>query len=223
MNPSEFLQLDHIAIGHPNLALAKEEFADLTGCMPSDGGPHVGAGTHNALASLGNSVYIELISPDPNQADMPISSDGASLGERLASITGSQLLAYAIRTRDLVGLSNSLSGFNAADPFDVTRQQPDGVRLHWQLMNLVNHGLGGMAPFFIDWLDCPHPTTTNALAGEFVSLEVSHTHEALGELLDRTSDVVFARAAPELTLTFESRRDLVVLSADALGGFWIDG
>jgi len=127
------LQLDHIAIGHPNLERAKEEFADLTGCMPSD-----------------------------------------------------------------------------------------GEMLHWQLMNLINHGLDGFAPFCIDWLDCPHPAATNALAGEFVSLEMSHTSEALGALLNQTEDVTFVDGRPEFTLTFESERDLVVLSADALGGFWLD-
>jgi len=72
------IQLDHIAIGHPNLERAKEEFADLTGCMPSNGGPHLDAGTHNASASLGDSVYIELISPDPKQIGAPSLSGSTS-------------------------------------------------------------------------------------------------------------------------------------------------
>jgi len=100
--------------------------------------------------------------------------------------------------------------------------------LHRQLMNLINHGLDGFAPFFIDWRDwrdwrdCPHPATTNALAGEFVSLEMSDTGEGLGALLNQTEDVTFVDGRVEFTLTFESKPDLVVLSADALGGFWLD-
>jgi len=219
VSPGNPLQLDHIAIGHPDLELAKEGFADLTGCMPSDGGLHAGVGTHNAVASLGDTVYIELISPDPNQVASPMGSGNSALRERLASMTDAGLLAYAIRCDDLRELSNGLSRFEAATPFDVHRQQPDGVILHWQLMKLVNHGPDGFVPFFIDWLDCPHPTMANPLAGEFVSSEVSHTNEVLGDLLNQTGDVAFAYAPPKFTLTCESRRDLVVLSACAMEGF----
>ena len=34
-------QLDHIVIAHPDLDLAIEAFADLTGCRPAYGGPHL--------------------------------------------------------------------------------------------------------------------------------------------------------------------------------------
>ncbi|MGI9324078.1 MAG: VOC family protein [Pseudomonadales bacterium] len=208
-----------MVLAHPNLELAKEEFADLTGCMPANGGPHLGGGTHNALASLGESVYIELISPDPGQMDSQGQATG-QLAARLAAYEGSQLLAWAIRSNDLIGLSNGLSGLEAAHPFDMSRKQPNGHILHWKLMSLTNHELRGFAPFFIDWLDCPHPATANPVAGQFESLEVMHSNAALGELVATIDGVEFQRGPPSFTLRFNAERGPVVLGSDKLEGFW---
>lgn len=220
MSEAVINQLDHIVLAHPNLALAKEEFADLTGCMPADGGPHLGGGTHNALASLGESVYIELISPDPEQMDAEGQVQGGFLATRLAGYEGSQLLAWAIRCNDLIGLSESLGDLEAAPPFAMSRQQPDGQTLRWKLMNLVKHELRGFAPFFIDWLDCPHPAKTNPLAGQFESLQVAHHNAALGELVATVDGVEFQLGPPSFTLKFNAKRGPVVLSSDQLEGFW---
>lgn len=213
-------QLDHIVIAHPNLDLAIEEFADLTGCTPTYGGPHVGGGTHNALVSLGDSVYLELISPDPSQVSDAILSQPNSLAQRIARCDGNQLLAWAIRSNRLDEMSGELHGFEAARPFDMSRKQPDGETLHWRLMNLVNHRLHGFAPFFIDWLNCLHPSGTNSVAGEFISLSVSHPDSRLNDIVGETGNVSYAEGAPNFLLEFESKKGNVVLSSQTLEGFW---
>ncbi len=120
-------QLDHIVIAHPNLDIAMQEFANLTGCSPTYGGPHVGGGTHNALVSLGESVYLELISPDPKQVGNGSRPNlRPNLGERLATYTGSQLLAWAVRSNNLDQMVGEHCGIETATPFDMSRQQPNG-------------------------------------------------------------------------------------------------
>ena len=213
-------QLDHIVIAHPDLDLAIEAFADLTGCKPAYGGPHLGGGTHNALASLGDSVYLELISPDPAQIDEQSPQQVGNLGQRIATLKGNQLLAWAIRSVILDQMAGNLHGFETAMPFDMSRKQPDGLMLNWQLMNLRHHDLKGFAPFFIDWLACPHPAGANPVAGEFVSLTISHTDPRLGKVIGETEGVDFVQGAPDFSLEFESPKGSVVLSHQALEGFW---
>jgi len=213
-------QLDHIVIAHPDLDLAMEEFADLTGCTPAYGGPHLGGGTHNALVSLGDSVYLELISPDPKQINERTIRQASNLGQRIARFEANQLLAWAVRSDSLDAMSGNLHGFDTAVPFDMSRKQPDGETLNWRLMNLLHHDLRGFAPFFIDWLECPHPARTNPVAGEFLSLSVTHRDARLGKIIGETEGVDFAEGEPDFTFEFESQKGRVVLSHQALEGFW---
>lgn len=213
-------QLDHIVIAHPNLDLAMEAFADTTGCTPEYGGPHVGGGTHNALVSLGKSVYIELISPDPDQLDRTPSQQTPNLGQRLAKAEGSRLLAWAIRSTDLDQMTGQYCGIETAKPFNMSRQQPNGETLNWRLMNLIRHDLKGFAPFFIDWLDCPHPATANPVAGEFASLHIAHPNPNLVELANSTVNVNATVGSPKFILEFNSLRGPVTLSSEELDGFW---
>lgn len=213
-------QLDHIVIAHPDLDLAMEEFADLTGCSPKYGGPHLGGGTHNALVSLGRSVYIELISPDPTQVNKDESSTQSNLGHRLTRVAGNTLLAWAIGSNSLDQMAGKYCGITTAKPFDMARQQPNGETLHWRLMNLLHHGLKGFAPFYIDWLDCVHPAATNPVAGEFVSLEITHTDQNLGALAADTIGVEFNTGSPNFVLNFNSERGPISLGNTNLEGFW---
>lgn len=207
-------QLDHIVIGHSNLELAMQEFADLTGCQPAYGGAHQGRGTHNALAAIGDGLYIELISPDPSQPNKGV------LSQRLASYRQSQLLAWAVRSSDLEGISGEHCGFATSEPFDMSREQPGSDPLHWRLLNLVNHELAGFAPFYIDWLACPHPATTNPVAGQLLTLELTHPSSNLGSLAAQVGAVEFAFGPPNFVVKLATPKGDIQFRSTALDGFW---
>ncbi len=68
------LHLDHILYAVPDLQKGIDDFEKLTGVRPVYGGKHLNLGTHNALVSLGEEVYFELIAPDPSRKNIPLAN-----------------------------------------------------------------------------------------------------------------------------------------------------
>lgn len=173
--------MDHLMWGAADLATGMAEVERLFGVAPAMGGAHQGLGTHNALLSLGDAAYLEIIAPDPAQSH-------AGLAARLVELTQSALITWAVRSGDLAGLARQAQGLglNVRGPTRTARQTPDGAMLTWELLFVSGHEFGAQVPFFIDWLDTPHPAQTNPRGGESVELSlISPQPDELRSLLDR--------------------------------------
>ena len=148
--------LDHVILGVPDLERAVAEFQARTGVMPAIGGSHPGRGTRNALVSLGDGTYLEIIAPDPSQR-----SD-LQMVVQLRQLIRPTLVGWAIGTGDPARLKRRLeqSGIRTDQPEPGGRITPDGTTLRWETF-----GAAGMDrdsdPFFIHWIDpASHPSRT---------------------------------------------------------------
>ena len=149
---------DHLLLGCSDLDQGIVFVESHTGVRPAIGGVHPGRGTRNALLSLGQLHYLEVIAPDPAQTTTPTTR--AELPVMLKRLTSPTLVDWAVHTSDIVGVADRLrkAGITFHGPSAGSRARPDGKMLHWQTLNLDNDH-GGLLPFFIQWgADTVHPS-----------------------------------------------------------------
>jgi catechol 2,3-dioxygenase-like lactoylglutathione lyase family enzyme len=133
------LGIDHLVIAVGDLDRAIKNYTEL-GFTVVPGGRHP-VGTHNALISLADGAYIELIGfyeTNPNHRWWtPLERGGG-------------LVDVCMQTDDLLADTAALrrAGVSIDDPTPLTRTRPDGYRLKW-VLSIPREGHRGLAPFLI--------------------------------------------------------------------------
>jgi hypothetical protein len=195
-------QIDHFVWGTPDLALGCEYIADLLGCKPVLGGEHAGMGTQNALLSLGDGVYLEIIAPSDDHGP-----DG-SLGHQIGALSAPGLITWVLRTHKLAEVaelsSTSHLDLTTLGPIASQRKTPEGETLSWELLFLGGHAFGGLLPFFIDWQDAVHPSETVPVAAAFSKLDITSPNAAqLNQAFETLEIEQRVRPADTPSLTLE--------------------
>jgi glyoxalase-like protein len=142
--------LDHILLGSNDLNAGINFVEERTGVRAAIGGVHPGRGTRNALLSLGERQYLEIIAPDPGQDKVP--DFAAPLLQKLKSLSTPRLVDWAEHLGNLEALAAKLktAGIIFNGPRDGSRARPDGHLLKWRTLNLADDR-NGILPFFIEW------------------------------------------------------------------------
>ena len=147
--------LDHILLGSNNLESGIDFVEKHTGVRAQFGGVHPGRGTQNALLSLGDRRYLEIIAPDPAQPNV-----NNPLAPQLRSLKEPRLVGWAAHPGNLAAFAQKLRAAGVAfeGPLPGSRKRPDGRLLQWQTLHLADDA-SGLLPFFIEWApDSPHPS-----------------------------------------------------------------
>src|SRR6266852_6327579 len=123
--------LDHILLGCSDLDRGIAFVEEHTGVRAAFGGVHPGRGTQNALLSLGERRYLEIIAPDPKQASVQQFSVITTLKEP-------RLIGWAAHPGDLDSFGKKLheAGVAFKGPTPGSRKRPDGRVLNWKILNL---------------------------------------------------------------------------------------
>ncbi len=183
--------LDHIMFAAADLEAGVTEIADLTGVRPSAGGRHLGIGTRNALIALGESQYLEIIAPDPEQE-----LEG-SLGEKLIEHGGSGVRGWAVAAKNLTRVKRVAAdqGLRPQSIFDVSRTTPEGVDLDWQILAIATDR---RLPFSIDWKESLHPAHSAPAGCSLASFVVSTKyHEKIRACMSALEVIVDVRDGEE--------------------------
>ncbi len=148
------LDLDHILYAVPDLSKGIEDFEKLTGVRPTHGGRHPILGTHNALVSLGEDSYLELIAPDPNTK---ASSKDIIFG--IGKINAPKIVTWAVRSNNIRELGKT---FQIEKIQNGGRTKEDGTFLKWKTAEITEFDdHTGIIPFVIQWISTAHPAKTS--------------------------------------------------------------
>lgn len=133
------LGIDHMVIVVRDLEAAIKSYQQL-GFTVVPGGRHP-VGTHNALISLADGAYLELIAfydAHPKHRWWTTLQQGGGLVD------------FCMQTDDLRGDTAAFrsAGVNIDDPQPLTRIRPDGYQLKW-LLSIPRERHRGVAPFLI--------------------------------------------------------------------------
>jgi Glyoxalase-like domain len=163
--------IDHLILAVDDLDRGMAEFARRTGVTPVKGGVHPGRGTQNALASLGDRVYVEILAP---------SNEAGTTADPRTTFRTLTPVGWALHTDDLPAVAQQLrdAGFTVSAILPGARARPDGVRLTWQTAAVSGASLEA-APFFISWgTGTPHPSTQSPAGCSLTSMMMSQPDPA---------------------------------------------
>ena len=191
--------LDHILLGCSDLDQGIAFVEQHTGARAMFGGVHPGRGTRNALLSLGERRYLEIIAPDPQQSDVPDSYG-------LLRLTEPRIVTWAAHPGNLQPIADRLAkeGIVAQGPTPGSRKRPDGKLLQWKTLNLKDNA-AGLLPFLIEWsADSTHPSVDAPRGCHLANFEIlTPNPDALTRIASLLGlDVVVSKsAAPQLRAT----------------------
>ena len=171
------LKADHIVYAVPDLEAGVDTIEKLLGERPYYGGQHPNQGTHNALLSLGEEVYLEIIAKDPNQGP-----PGGPRSFGLDKLTEPRLVTWAVHTTDMVATiaQARAAGYNPGERVAGGRTRADGRPLFWESTKRLE-ALNGqtppgdwLIPFIIDWGGAPHPAADHPSHSRLIALQATH-------------------------------------------------
>lgn len=148
--------IDHLVYACPELSPAVARITALTGVQAAAGGRHPDLGTHNALLSLGQRTYLEIIAPDLSR---PGSTEPLPFG--LAELSAPALRGWAVAPADLDAAvqESREAGFDYGPIVTGRRHTTDGHELTWRMTTYLHSPAVAVRPFLIDWADSPHPAS----------------------------------------------------------------
>jgi hypothetical protein len=205
---------DHLVVAAESVRAGCDWVEQQLGARPQAGGQHLAMGTHNAVLSLGERFYLEVIAVDPAGMN-PLRPRWFDLDEprmKAALAEGPQLVHWVARTSDVRAAVARLPDLGIVTPM----ARGD---FSWQMsIPADGHRPGrGLVPTIIQWMGERHPADALpdhglrlvAIAGEHP--EPAGVRAALAQLgLSEVLKVTFGRS-PRLAAMIRTARGVATL------------
>ena len=169
------MKLDHLILGISDLDKGISDFEKFTGVRAQFAGVHPNIGTHNALMSLGDGMYLEIIAPQVPNTKLTGSFSGF---EHFTELTP---VGWVV-SGSLSAIENELnqSSLQHTGIVPGSRKAPSGMLLSWETIFVTQENRINMNPFFIEWSpDTTHPSLSNPGGCTLVDYAVSDNKSAL--------------------------------------------
>ncbi len=190
--------VDHLLLGAADREAGIRWVEGRTGVRAVIGGSHPGVGTCNALLSLGDRQYLEIIAPDPAQTQL------AARYQLLKALDTPRLITWAAATRDaeMTAKRCRAAGLEVLGPNPGSRQRPDGLLMRWVTLN-VKTELDTVIPFFIEWgRTVTHPAADSPKGCRLQAMTIGHPQpERVHDTLARMGIDGIVNARPDASLT----------------------
>lgn len=171
--------IDHITVTAPTLEAGAEFVRQALGFAPQRGGEHPRMGTHNLLLRLGDSLFLEVISTNPD-APSPARPRWFAL-DTLRPDSPPLLSTWVARTPDIHATASACS--EAIGNIELMSRGT----LNWRITIPADGSLplNGIAPALIEWQTTVHPASTLQDHGlSLAKLELFHPEpERISRLL----------------------------------------
>ena len=164
--------MDHLVYCVPDLEEAMAFFRDQHGIHPVIGGKHLKKGTQNALFSLGNQCYLEILAID--ESNTSIDTD-RWMG--IDHLTSPKLTRWSLKSDDL---RHDTSIVNAYKPEmgaieEGQRQTTSGKTLRWDMILPLSYPEVELIPFMVDWSSSEtHPNDSLSDTSQLIGLSLGH-------------------------------------------------
>lgn len=148
------ISLDHLILGITDLSAGQKEFEAKTGISLQFGGKHP-FGTYNALCSLDNGLYLEVIAPQD------VANPATGVFSPGTGVDALRCFGWSLRTNSIELLASQLkeAGIPHSAIGSGSRKTTDGKELRWKTLFLLKDGQPTLQPFFIEWeKDSLHPS-----------------------------------------------------------------
>jgi hypothetical protein len=198
MSISDSLPFDHVILAVDSLGKGIDLLQRATGVTAVFGGAHPGRGTQNALLSLGDGRYVELMAPNHDDTSATGRTGAAARAKRFASLAPLTPIGWAVHVSDAERERSRLAahGLPVSDIQPGARQRPDGRLLGWRTFDPWGGREREVLPFAIEWAaESPHPSLDAPTGCRLVDLQiVTPAVDSLRQLFEKTGWPVTIRA-----------------------------
>ncbi len=202
--------IDHIVVGVDDLQKGMAAIEEMTGVKPTYGGAHPYYGTHNALISLNNNTYLEVLAPNPevsmNLFQWLTNFKAMYLRRILSRMHSLKPFLWAVGSEDLQVTATQIKkiGLKLSKPEPHSRKKPNGELLSWEGAFFAQ-GIKTDLPFFISWDEAASSPAKDSPKGcKLIHFTVSTPNpDDLNKIVDNLSLPVSITQAQKVGIAFE--------------------